>query len=401
MRTGVFNTVRFIVKEMCHDTRIRQIGFCAAHSVASVLQVGQLVDWFRIDGKVTNLSGSLVKWISQLTPLDVENSPVKNIAYLILRRIPPGHFGLNRWKLHRFSIYQSTFFPVPRVIRDQPCVKCFNFMFDIIPIVLRKQYNNPRLTAIMWRIVDSIAVTDFTFAISECTKADLLKLRPDLDPERVLVVPLAADEYFEPDKDILPLNQVFDQLGLPTPCRFFLTVSSIDPRKNTVAVVQAFSDVMSVPDLSDVHLVIAGPKGYASRALDGYLSANPGLRHRIHVTGYVSKETLKFLYASCEAFVYASSYEGFGIPVVEAMRMGVPVIASRTSSVPEVVGTAGILIDPCNPREISEAMKSVTENKALKIRLASQSRVRGAEFSWRKTVRRIVDVYELALRERN
>jgi glycosyltransferase involved in cell wall biosynthesis len=212
--------------------------------------------------------------------------------------------------------------------------------------------------------------------------ADDLCSRTSVDPSRVHVTPLAPALTTSDDDPA----DVLAQLDITQP--YVLSVGTIEPRKNLTRLVRAYRQV--APDVPHA-LVLAGAPGWHAEELETELARiGPGAIVR---TGRVGEEQLDALYRGADAFVYPSLYEGFGLPVVEAMARGVPTITSNTSSLPEVAGDAALLVDPTDVSEIAEALARVLTDRALADDLRARGRARAATFSWAATARATLDVY--------
>ncbi|MCA9874227.1 MAG: glycosyltransferase family 4 protein, partial [Anaerolineales bacterium] len=175
------------------------------------------------------------------------------------------------------------------------------------------------------------------------------------------------------------------------PERFVLHVGTLQPRKNISLLLDAFAQ-LNDPDL---HLVLAGGKGWLFDEIFRRVQTL-GLEKRVRFTGYVPDEDLPLWYNAAALFVFPSVYEGFGMPVVEAMACGLPVVASCSSSIPEATGDAGLLFDPHNAAELAERMASVLNDPALSARMRQQGITHAANFSWEQAGRQTAVVYRQA-----
>jgi glycosyltransferase involved in cell wall biosynthesis len=167
------------------------------------------------------------------------------------------------------------------------------------------------------------------------------------------------------------------------------------PRKNLSRAIEAFARVAQQEDLRDLTLVLAGPRPPVDPAA-AVAARWPAMRDRIVTTGYVSDDELGSLYAGATVFVYPSLYEGFGLPPLEAMQCGAPVITANTSSLPEVVGNAGVMIDPRDVDALASAMLALCADSAHRDAVRARSLARAAEFSWERTVAGTLDAYRAA-----
>ena len=207
--------------------------------------------------------------------------------------------------------------------------------------------------------------------ISEATRADLIERFPASRP-KTRVIPLAADPGFR-TSERNPSN------GEVTSGRFVLSVGTLEPRKNLERLISAWQ-TLSPATRAGRSLVLVGPRGWKEA---GILSAARG--EDILVTGHINDEELRNLYRNCDCFVYPSLYEGFGLPVLEAMTAGAPVVTSNVSSLPEVAGDAALLVDPLNTSAIAAAIAKILDDPNLAADLRELGATRAKEFSWERT----------------
>lgn len=203
-----------------------------------------------------------------------------------------------------------------------------------------------------------------------------------VDPGRVFVVPCGvAPAFFEADPD--HRRPPGDELRL-------LAVGSLQPRKNIQRLVAA---VRSLASQRPVLLSLIGPEGYQAQEIRKSI----GQEVAVQFLGYVSEQRLIDAYQSADVFVYPSVYEGFGLPVIEAMACGTPVVASTGGSLPEVAGGAAVLVDPLDERAIAEGIQSVADDLALRTRLIRDGLDRARHFTWPAAARALADVYRLVV----
>lgn len=209
-------------------------------------------------------------------------------------------------------------------------------------------------------------------------------------PSGVTAVPLAPADVFRPraQEDAAAARKT-----LHLPEDYLLFVGSLEPRKNIGLVVEALRRCRS-----DIPLVLAGWEGWGDKS---WLEAvrSKGLKEKIFIVGYVDDETLASLYTGATALVYPSLYEGFGLPIVEAMACGCPVICSNVSSMPEVAGGAARLIDPSDPDDLAAAIDEVAGSPAYRADLSQRGFVRAEAFSWARTARETLGVFQAVIEE--
>ena len=226
--------------------------------------------------------------------------------------------------------------------------------------------------------------------VSHSARRDLLRLH-GVAPERVSVVHEAASPAFQPIADRALLAAVRARYGLPE--RFMLYVGAIEPRKNLPRLMEALAQARR----SGVHhqLVCVGPYGWASRDLTGHID-RLGLREAVRFTGYVPFDDLPALYNLADFFVFPSLYEGFGLPVVEAMACGLPVLTSNTSSLGEIAADAAETVDPTSIDAIADAVGRLARDTELRRDRSQRGLRRARDFSWTQTAREMLAVYHRA-----
>ncbi len=211
-----------------------------------------------------------------------------------------------------------------------------------------------------------------------------------LDDDKVVVVPNAVSSDFRPRPRDQAAAAIHRKYGIPSP--FVLTVGDLQPRKNQAGLVNAFEELIRFyPDLPH-HLVMIGKPGwYGSKVRR--VAERSGLANRIHFPGFVSDEELKQFYAACELFVFPSFYEGFGLPILEAMASGRAVACSNSSAMPEVADACAILFNPKSTEEMTLAMRDLLLDAELRARVERLGTQRASLYSWRSTAQKTLDVY--------
>lgn len=225
---------------------------------------------------------------------------------------------------------------------------------------------------------------------TEYARSSILKVYGDLDEDKVVVAPLAAAPEFRPTSQPGAAVSVRDRFGIRG--EFILCVGDIQPRKNHIGLIRAFEKlVRACPQLKH-ELVIAGKPTWFAEHVNEAARAS-GVADRIRFCGFVSDTDLLHLYNACDVFIFPSYYEGFGLPVLEAMACGRAVVCANATALPEVADGAAILFDPYLPDEIARALKDVLLDAELRSRLERLGLQRAANFSWQKTAARTLDVF--------
>jgi glycosyltransferase involved in cell wall biosynthesis len=227
--------------------------------------------------------------------------------------------------------------------------------------------------------------------VSHSAKRDIVGLY-GLDPERVHVIHEAAAPSFRPVSDRETLEAVRRKYGLPD--RFILYVGTIEPRKNLKRLLDAFASRRDTGDLRPA-LVCVGPYGWLSRGLKRRLAAL-GADRAVRFTGYVPFADLPAIYSLCEMFVFPSLYEGFGLPVMEAMACGAPAIVGRNAALVEIAGGAAEVIDPLDTEMLGDAMVSLATDPERRRHIGQMGLERSRRFSWERAARQTLAVYRAA-----
>jgi glycosyltransferase involved in cell wall biosynthesis len=234
--------------------------------------------------------------------------------------------------------------------------------------------------------------SDLIIADSENTKNDIIRLL-GVPEEKICVILLAVDDRFCP-LETATLDTVREKYGLPN--KFMLNVGTIEPRKNILGLVDAFSGYVN--DYSgEMDLVLVGKKDWGYEQVKEKVE-KLGLESRVVFTDYVEDEDLPALYNLAELFVYPSFYEGFGLPVLEALSSGCPVVASNVSSIPEIVGEAGILFAPDDMEGLMNSLKKFDKNRSMRLELSDMGIERSKKFSWQRTAEETLEVYRKILK---
>ncbi len=212
----------------------------------------------------------------------------------------------------------------------------------------------------------------------------------DVPPNRVTTTPLATDlTRFRPITDPSVVKPTLASYGVPD-APYFLALSTLEPRKNLRNTIRAF-DELQRNIRSPIQLVVAGRKGWK---YDEIFKESAASLNGICFTGFLREKDLPVLYSNALGLVFASYYEGFGLPALEAMACGTGVVFGNVGALPEVVGEAGIPVEPSDPRDIALGMRYLYESPELRRRLGEKGRQRAAGFSWAHTARKTLDVYE-------
>jgi glycosyltransferase involved in cell wall biosynthesis len=292
-----------------------------------------------------------------------------------------------------YDIYHSSYFPLPdrSILGKLPRVLT---IYDLIPILFN-EFVTTTVRQRFLKTLDSIDKNrDWFTAISEHSKQDFCE-HTGVEVDRVFVTHLAADKHFYPVNDLEFIQNVRKKYHIPE-APYLLSLCTLEPRKNLQLLIRCFSQIIESNPSLNVNLVLVGVSGWKNNEIFQEAVKNPRVKSRIIFTGFLPDEDLSPIYSGATAFVYPSLYEGFGLPPLEAMQCGTPVITSNTSSLPEVVGDAGITIDPKQEDDLCQALLDIINDSNLRDRLSQQGIERAKLFSWEKCAKQTIEVYKIA-----
>lgn len=255
---------------------------------------------------------------------------------------------------------------------------------DISPVVTPEFYGpKDRIWHRLLKIKRAVQRADVIFSVSQYTKDDIVKTFGVSGDKIRVVYPGIDAKIFRRKLDEDGLRYVRNRYGLPG--RYLLFINTLEPRKNLKGLLLAFENLKT-----NDHLVIAGKPGY------GYGEVLNSIRNSkkagyIHYLGYIDEADKPYLIAQAKALVYPSFYEGFGFQPLEAMALGVPVIASQVSSLPEVSGDAALLVNPYNISDLTEAMESLVSSSEMREKLREKGFARVENFKWQKAAKKILE----------
>lgn len=284
--------------------------------------------------------------------------------------------------IRRFNpdIYHPTYYRFPEGIDPASVVTVHDMIYELYPDSFEDAFE------ISARKHDCVERADHVIAVSENTKRDLMAIF-DIPPEKISVIHLAASPFFKPvDEDALASLRA--SFGIQD--EFLLYVGGRAHYKNFKTLLEAYADWMYAGDIPLVCVGIADKW----TDMEASILANANISDSVELVGEVRDVELRLFYNAAIALVYPSQYEGFGIPPLEAMQCGTPVVASNASSIPEVVGDAGIYIDPHNKTDIREALTTVVSDATIRDDLIELGFKQANMFDWERTARQTFDVYQ-------
>jgi len=292
------------------------------------------------------------------------------------------------WVLRRErpDLYHAPHYVLPAGVRCPSVVTIHDCIHLMFPQYLPNRLAYAYARAQMW---SAARRSDCILTVSEASKRDILHLF-NVPPEKIVVVYNAIDSHFSVTPSEEAVSRVRERYQLDH--KFVLYVGNIKPHKNLVRLIEAFHQLRQ-GELADLKLLIIGDQ----------ISKLPSLRRAVHrhklhkqvrFLGYVADDQLAILYRLASVFVFPSLYEGFGLPPLEAMASGTPVVASNVSSLPEVVGDAAVLVNPYDVDAIVDGLRRVLTDPALAAGMSRKGIERAREFSWERSVAKTWAVYQ-------
>jgi alpha-1,3-rhamnosyl/mannosyltransferase len=323
--------------------------------------------------------------------------PAANNLKLFVRRNIPYSYELSRWaqqktfnngvKKNKPNLYHEPAFLTYRF--EGPTVLSVH---DLSWIRYPHAHPKERVRAMHKFFEPSLSQSDLIITDAHFVKQELIDVF-GVEASKIYPIHLAAEELFRPrlQEEIKPILHARGLLH----GQYWLSVGTLEPRKNLKLLFEAFIQ-LSVEDRKRCPLVIIGMIGWGIESWQSQLQSMIDSGEVIY-TGYLPRHEQAVIVAGAKALIYPSLYEGFGLPIVEAMQSGVPVIAANASCLPEVVGDAGLLVSPDDSNSLKEKMCELLDDKDFLVKLASKSLQRSADFSWRKCAQQTLGVYKKAL----
>ncbi|MDR2778479.1 MAG: glycosyltransferase family 4 protein [Rickettsiales bacterium] len=303
--------------------------------------------------------------------------------------------------LIKFDVYQSMFYRIPDSIMKNPKIKkkCI-LVHDAIPLI--DNFGKIKIESISRRnflnIFKNLDENVIFFCNSSYTREEFLRFFPKYRDNRIIVAPLAANKkqfYRIENEDVTRTNETLSRYGIPTDRKYILSICALDLRKNLRSLIVGFDDFLkSNSIINDLCLVLAGPYGTSDARLTLLKTRSKKLQTRIITTGYIDKNDINIVYNKAFCFAFLSFYEGFGLPILEAMQCGIPVISSNTSSMPEVYGDSAIGVDPNNKDEFLRALRKIYFDMEARNTFIAKGLERSKLFSWDITAKIFIDEYK-------
>lgn len=389
--TGIYYTALHILKEMMKDERIDICFYLKKDSPAYAIMKEMFSADISFYYSIPEFISSALKKNKERQIKAKEEKKTRfwiNLEHLFLKAI--FSFVVRRNKTLKYDVFFSPVFEVPAEIKRNKRIKKFVFLYDTLPILFPQYFNG-----VAWyhRLVKSLNKQDYYFADSQSAKDDFLKACPVLSADQIKVALLAADERFKP-ASAEEIARVKAKYGIPADKKYVFSLCSLDPRKNLIRASKTFVEFINKNHLTDIVFAMGGGGlHHFIPVLEAELKKLGADAEKILKLGRIDDEDVAALYSGAEWFVYTSQYEGFGLPPLEAMSCGCPVITSNNSSLPEVVGEAGVMIDWDSDEQHIKAYEDYYFNEKLRSEAAEKGLERARQFSWKKTANIIIEEF--------
>lgn len=331
-----------------------------------------------------------VRWNQSLggnSPLDIKmRHIIKCMFFAVLQIIM---FIVNRIngktkKAFRAKNFFSTGYVPPKSISKNKAIDKYFCLQDVIPILYGEYYPQMADSHFWYRLlIEQLNPQDHYFAISQATKDDFCRLFDKILPEQITVAYLGKNDRYQYIEHFQ--TRITKKYGLRRGDKYFFSLCTLEPRKNLLCSVKSFLQFIRQEKISDLYYVLGGGKwkSFYDQLLKEMEQDDLSDQY-IKMIGYVEDEDLPYLYSHAMCFVFTSQYEGFGLPVLEAMSCGCPVITSTSSSLPEVVGNAGLMVTWDSMQEHIDAYRQIYTDEEMRMKLHDKSLERAKLFSWEK-----------------
>lgn len=290
------------------------------------------------------------------------------------------HLKICSGDIKKMDVHFSPVFKTADKIRKTG-IPCFYILHDCIPNVCPEYFND----GIGWfyDFAKSLTEKDYGFSNSDYTTKDFLQYYPKIDAKKIVTIPLSTNQEYKPKVKLT--ESVRKKYHIPADKKYLFSLCSLEPRKNLIRSVRTFIKFIQKNKIDDLVFVLGGGawNGFIEK-FEKEVPEYAEYKNKIIRAGYVDDEDMNALYSNAEWFVYTSQYEGFGMPPLEAMSCGCPVITSNNSSLPEVVGDAGIMIDYDSDEQHIEAYEKYYFDEKLRKKMAEKGLKRSKLFSWDK-----------------
>lgn len=310
-------------------------------------------------------------------------------------RIPPSFFDIFWNRLHilpiemfigQCDIFHTWDWNQPPTLK----AKAVTTVHDFVPMIFPETQHPRTIKNFRLKMNLAIKYCHRFICVSQNTQKDLHKLFPQIDHQKTVFIPEAASDKYEKFRKLSALqkaNKIKYITKIYDLKKYFLVLGTREPRKNLPRIINAFNQFKKDHPTSKFELAITGKYGWGQ-------DIKPTQNSSIKILGYVPEKDIVAIHAASVCLLYPSLYEGFGLPILQAFKVGIPVVTSKTSSIPEVAGSAAILVNPHSTEEIKNAISKIAFSSSLRQRLVAKGLIQSKNFSWDKTAKKTLECYQ-------
>ena len=404
-RSGIFFVAHNVLKELSKNKDINLALFVNSSSLIFLYKYLS-IEFENYNFKIytdtifTKFTNSFYSISNYRKILKKENKPIKRFLLKIVMFIMKpfvkffNFIGKNilEYKIKNFNGFLSPIYKAPHKLQKMKNLNKFIILHDAIPIIL-PQFQESQQHPKSWyqQLLKNINSKDHYFTVSEHTRKDFLKYCPQIDPNKIKTTLLACNENFKLMAED-SIKKAKEKYNIPSDKKYIFSLCTLEPRKNLIRAVKTFIQFIKKNNIEDLVFVLGGGQwdsfiGQLENEID-----NLGeYKSKIIKAGYVDDKDLAPLYSGAEWFVYTSQYEGFGLPPLEAMSCGCPVITSNNSSLPEVVGDSAIMIDYDSDEQHIKAYEKYYYNEDLRKEYSQKGLKRASLFSWKNCANQMLE----------
>ena len=399
-RRGIYFVARNLLQEMCQHNQIEIILFASSYKVAGLPYVNEMMNtnfsFYRRVSAFSKFLHCIITFFRKKRMLNFQKPLLRKMyatGILLFSIVGNVYFFILNFFDKNLSnvVYFSPRTASPWFINRNKKIKKYIVLHDLIPYIL-PEYANQRSWGWFGYLIKHLNKEDYYFAISKATKRDYCSFSSKINPNHVMISYWAASGLFYPIRNLKARQQLAEHYQINLRKRFVFTLCSLEPRKNLLRIIRSFVEFVEHNNIDDLILVVGGGEWLDFRAfVENKLGKNYAIEKYVLHIGYVRDSDLPILYSNAEWFVFTSQYEGFGLPPLEAMQCGCPVITSNTSSLPEVVGDAGLMIDWNSDEQHIDAFEKYYYDDVLRKEKIQKGLEKAKQFSWEKTVDAMVN----------
>lgn len=398
-RSGIWFTVYNILKEFANNKNVNIYIYCSKKKFSAKLS--KTLEKYFPNNNFNNF------YINTLGPFEFEHSKLtceyketknkitklKLFFISVLKKIFAKKTDYKKLT-ENIDIYFSPAYKIPDEIENIETIKKFTILYDIIPVLYPKYFADIDIEKYWFtHIMRQLNKNDYYFAISEYTRKDFLKHFPQIDKNKIYTTLLACSESFKPEPE--KTKKSLEKYNLPTDKKYIFSLCTLEPRKNLIRAAKCFIKFVEKNNITDMVFILGGGhwEGFVEK-MEQEIPNFSKYKNLILKAGYIDDEDLAPLYSGAEWFVYTSEYEGFGLPPLEAMSCGCPVITSNRSSIPEVVGDAGIMIDYDSEEQHIQAYEKYYFDKESKKQNSLNGIEQSKKFGWDKCTNKMIAIMQ-------